>query len=275
MKIYLSLVLSLPEEKKLDLHECDSLKEMDDFITQFNNHQEIRTSECFAKEIENYLKEKETQSFTKNFKREQDKKGKIMINYLDERRNWRAIPIIYGSSIDKRFLDQEYAYLIFEQFLIANPRELKEISRQKYYLFSQFEIKEINHFSKVNNQQKYEKLIKMIIRRFKNSKDPYFLVRSFMHSYYRFDKGKGLPDEIETEHGIISKINQELIALSNKIDQLKISESISDNEYFNQLVEQQDFDELYNLFSLDKIASNSSNQDLPLGQTYPKVKKKR
>ncbi len=107
MIVYLSLVLDLKKQKKLDLYH-GTLKEIDEFVTGFDSHEQIRSNDIFRPIIEDYLAKEKNK--VASFKKDRDKRGRIMINYidvdLDNSYDIHAIPIIYKK--DKKFMNVKW-----------------------------------------------------------------------------------------------------------------------------------------------------------------------
>lgn len=264
IKVKLSLVLDLLGHEKLDLYE-GTLQEVDKFVSCFENHEEIRENYMFKSKIEEYLEERK--SLTDTFKKESNKKGRIVITYFDDYGNCRAIPVIYAK--DRRFLNEKYAFQVFREYLLlSNPRKLKELAEKKYYLLSRYEYDLLRECGYV------KKYVEAFIRSLKSHDDSYLYIRSFLNSYREFDKERILPDTIKIKNGIIRNVNEELIRETTKT--IEPSESIcEDDHFFNKLIEEGDYETLYRYYSHEEITARSSNKEVPLGQTQSKKSRKK
>lgn len=97
MKANLSLVLDKDGYTKLDLIKDKEISEIDKYTTSYDSSTEIRTDH--KEEIDNFLTS--NNDFIKTFKREQDKKGRIVITYSDEHNNLHKLRVLYKDNVKK------------------------------------------------------------------------------------------------------------------------------------------------------------------------------
>jgi len=102
MRANLSLVLDKDGYVRLDLKKDIELSEIDKYTTTFSSSNEIR--EEFKEEIKSFLDSQ--QEFTKNFKKEHNKDGRIVLVYSDEKHNLHTLRVLYKGMEEKLDLEK-------------------------------------------------------------------------------------------------------------------------------------------------------------------------
>lgn len=97
MKANLSLVLDEKCQIRLDLLSNIELSEIDKYTISKNNHDEIRKD--FSQKIDTYLEF--NNDYINTFKKESNKKGSIVITFIDENKNMRKLRVLYNRKINK------------------------------------------------------------------------------------------------------------------------------------------------------------------------------
>lgn len=97
MRANLSLVLDKDGYVRLDLKKDIELSEIDKYTSLYDSSKEIR--EDYSDEISSFLKKQE--DFTKTFKRDQDKIGRVVITYFDQKHKLHRLRVLYKDMKEK------------------------------------------------------------------------------------------------------------------------------------------------------------------------------
>ena len=187
MKANLSLVLDKEGYVRLDLKKDIEISEIDKYTSLYDSSKEIR--EGYSDEIECFLDEQE--AFTKTFKREQDKRGRIVIVYEDEKHKLHSLRVLYKDNLDKldleemvenirKTLEKEESFNTtldvinhFSGFIFGSEFDRKEIRRLKTRLTS------FNVSEKLCNKNLVKNIIynHLVLTLSRNREKAYFHVR--------------------------------------------------------------------------------------------------
>lgn len=102
MKVNLSLVLDENGEIKLDLIKNQDLEIIDKYTITKENHNDIR--EDYKKEIDDFLEL--NKNYISTFKKENNKKGSIVITFKDEVNKHRKLRVLYQKNSKKLEVDK-------------------------------------------------------------------------------------------------------------------------------------------------------------------------
>lgn len=150
MKANLSLVLDKDGYVRLDLLKELELSEIDKYTTTYSTSKEIK--EEYQDDIDCFLEEQ--LDFIQKLKREQDKRGRIVIVYEDEKHKLHQLRVLYKENIKKidvekminnikKTLETEESFYKtldvinhFSSFIFGSEFDRKEIGRLKKRLSS-------------------------------------------------------------------------------------------------------------------------------------------
>ena len=187
MKANLSLVLDKEGYVRLDLQQDIEISEIDKYTSLYDSSKEIR--EYYGDEIDCFLIEQEP--YIRSFKRDQDKKGRIVITYEDEKHKIHKLRVLYKDSLEKldvkemienirKTLEKEENFNTtldvinhFSGFIFGSEFDRKEIRRLKTRL-STFNVSE-----KLCNKNLVKNIIynHLVLTLSRNIEKAYFHVR--------------------------------------------------------------------------------------------------
>lgn len=223
MPFNISLVLDSIGLIKKDLQTFSSLEELDLFTSNYSTPLELRKE--YEYDILNYLDENQNYLEKSRFKR-----GRICITYYDEQNNIRFFPIIYKNN--NILLDSNLSFKLISNALVEDS-VLKEIFINKKYLLS-------------NNEKDLLKLYFM----YKNIKYKKLFLNDFL---MRIKKSKNLYLYLRSLFKVCNLLERNSYKETNKESEIDI---LSNDLYFEQLVLNQDYDNLYRYYDLDYIEKN-------------------
>lgn len=252
MKTYLGIFSKFmdPSYKNIRLLIFNSIQELDKYTGKFNNSEEIK------KEFSSVIEEFVLESYA-NKKYKETKNGKpitYLSAYIMDNGNLRFIPILYKndkiiktgqkSSIKERLLQDEY---------------FKKLLKKYYYLLSySSDMKTLIYRYKHSGSKYYKKIIvnelmSMISRL--NDDYKYFYIRVLCNICNLVEK------VVVTEYGTIENIDisDEEMVLVRK----RIADDCTD-ERFIKLVTDEDYENLFNEYSIEDIVNYSSDSNNPL-----------
>ena len=253
MRIFhLSFLLDYSGYNRIDLVSFYELSKLDDFIMErFKNTKDVRKKydaniSEFCLENMDFIKnenKKNKRNWTGSIAiicEERDKEDKTLLMY--------KIPIIYQD--DKKMLSKEECLNKIKERL-KDKKIVGKIFNEKRYLLSDYEkdllIKDYNR-----SDNKYLKsFVGNFYNRLKRCQDDellYFYCRALMHVC-------GLNElSIKTKFGNISHVDK---TIPHNTEVVKKT-GFSKDEYFNTLIDEERYDELFNIYSADEIIEKSN-----------------
>ena len=148
-------------------------------------------------------------------------------------------------------IDRKYYLKLLEQELI-NDKILEKIRNLKYYLLSDEEKRLINIYLKDKRLINYKKsFIKIFINRLKKLNDDRFL-----YYYSNLIKVCPLNIELNLKNGVVRNIDLNMPVNTSKATNKP--ESYSKDIYFTNLIESNDYENLYKYYDLETIEKNSN-----------------
>ena len=259
MKVFLSIVLDYNGDIRENLCEADSLIDMDRFLNKSRNSSEIREEyrdiiQEFLLDNRKYLEKLDKRSIEEG-RKPRKYLGRITLCFYGKGHILRFIPILFNNEL---LMNEGSCYRRMRESLL-DDKVLKKVYEEKRYLLSQFEIDTLhNYFNKhLDKDKKY--FIDEFIHRIKlmNKDFRYLYFRSLAHTLSLVNK-----IVVRTKYGNISNIS----VLENKTVLVRdriVNDCLDD--YFINLVDKGDYEELFSLYSLDDILKYSSDIDNPLG----------
>lgn len=248
---HLAFLLDRDGYKRIDLVSFDKLSKLDQFIIErFRNNKDVR--EKYSQDISEFCLDNMNFIKQENKKNKRNWTGSIAI-ICDERNNddqcekLYKIPIIYQN--DKKLLSKENCLYKIKDNL-KNKEIVKKIFEEKRYLLSDYE----KDLLIKNYSRSDDKYLKSFIGNFYNrlKRMPsdellYFYCRHLMHICSLNEL------EIKTISGTIKNITAQV-----PIDTAIVKKSgYASDTYFNDLIEKENYEELYSLYDLDEIDKNS------------------
>lgn len=148
-------------------------------------------------------------------------------------------------------IDRKYYLKLLEQELM-NDKILEKIRNLKYYLLSDEEKRLINIYLKDKRLINYKKsFIKIFINRLKKLNDDRFL-----YYYSNLIKVCPLNIELNLKNGVVRNIDLNMPVNTSKVTSKP--ESYSKDIYFTNLIESNDYENLYKYYDLETIEKNSN-----------------
>jgi len=147
--------------------------------------------------------------------------------------------------------NRKYYLKLLEQELM-NDKILEKIRNLKYYLLSDEEKRLINIYLKDKRLINYKKsFIKIFINRLKKLNDDRFL-----YYYSNLIKVCPLNIELNLKNGVVKNIDLNMPVNTSKVTGKP--ESYSKDIYFTNLIESNDYENLYKYYDLETIEKNSN-----------------
>ncbi len=248
---HLSFLLDRDGFRRIDLISFYELSKLDDFIiTRFKNTHDVRKK--YQDEISEFCLDNRERIQKENAKNKRNWTGSITI-IADERDNndktelLYKIPIIYQD--DQKLLSKEECLRKIKEAL-QNQKVIKRLFTEKRYLLSQYEIDLLFKNYNRSDDKYLRSFIGNFYNRMKNCNEEtfYYYCRSLMHV---FDLNKGAK---EKKSNTITHINEEI-----PLDTTIIKKNgFSSDFYFNDLISMENYEELFNIYSVDEIEKNSN-----------------
>lgn len=250
MKVNLSIVLDKDLNIKEDLYEASSLKELDEYLLKFRDSKEVR--EKYKDIIQEFLLDNRSYLEKLTIK----SNGRICITFSGKTNILRTVPAIYKDS-DKLMNTRECIKKIQEELKYSNI--LKELYNKKGYLLSDYERDTIRlYFNSTNPKYKDEFIGYFSYRLLKtNDNLRYYYLRSLMNLCHLTTKS------IKIKSGIIDNIDFEMPTRTSLVRN-NIA-SFCEDDRFMQYLDNEDYEDLFNEYSIDDIVKNSIDEKNPLG----------
>ena len=248
------LVFHLDQDgyKGIILKTFNNLKEMDAYIQEnFNNREDVLKE--YNEEISEFcLDERKTIEY-ENKRNNHNRLGAITL-FFEYNHFYKKIPIIYKN--DHKLLSDELCLKKIEESL-QDDIILDKLLKTKKYLLSDNEVSLIDLYYKFPYDiQKKQDAIIFFINRLKNlnERSKYFYFRCLMNLCrlnkidLKISKGKiqNIDINIPNKFQIIKE------QINNKID------STSEDEFFNRLISEEDYEEIFNLYGIDIIERDTN-----------------
>lgn len=236
---HLCFTLDTIGDMRWPLVSFHSLKELDDFIRKnFASHKDVRKR--YDKDISEICLVNRKKIEEDNERNNRNWTGSIVI--IAENRNrdnkvedFHKISVIYKN--DPPLLPRDEC---FQKIKDNISRKIDEVLDEKSYLISNYE----KAWLKSDGNPK--RLIRAFLTRIKHSDDElfYYYSRCLMRIFKLNEK------EINTKYGKISSIN-----VNDETNYQLISKptSYSDDGYFNSLIDDCDYENLFNYYDVDEI----------------------
>lgn len=256
MEYYLMFHIDLYGKKGFILHKEFDLLKMDYFIiNNFMNRDEAFN--YYIQDISEFCLDNKKIIESENIRNNHNRTGAITLfckYQINDQLKIIKIPIIYGN--DNKLLSHSNCLKIIKEKLNDN-NILKKILSEKNYLLSRNEYDLLSLYFKFHNEKHKELFRDSFIRRIKNftKEKKYFFFRCLMNlcSLNKL--------ELKIQNGIL-KINNNIplnTDLDSENDHKKIKlESNSLDDYFDSLIEKEDYDTLNKYYDIDFIEKNSN-----------------
>ena len=233
------------------LETFSSLQEMDDFIkNNFRNRQDVIKK--YNQEIGEFCLDNRRKIELENQKNNYNRLGMVSL-FFEKDLIHHKIPIIYKN--DKSLLSDNLCLKKIKE-LLSDDNILNKLCLTKNYLLSRNELDLINLYHKFPyDTEKKEEAINFFINRLKqlDSEKKYFYFRCLMNLF----KLNNL--ELSISKGHVSNIKYPLPSnLTLERNTNKQIESQSDDELFNQLINDSDYDKLYSIFDRDIVERDTN-----------------
>ena len=248
---HLSFLLDRNGYNRIDLISFDMLSKLDEFINaRFTNSSDVRKK--YQQDISEFCLDNMNFIKNENKKNKRNWLGSIAI-IVDERNNddkttqLYKIPIIYQN--DKKLLRKEDCLSKIKVGL-QDKNNIKRIFVEKRYLLSKYEIDLLIR----DYYRSDDKYLKSFIgnfynrlKRMENDELLYFYCRSLMHLFSLNELS------IQTNFGKIGSINLDIPSDTKVVKK----SGFSNDAYFNDLIEKEDYEELFTMYDIDEIDKNS------------------
>ena len=249
---HLSFLLDRDGYNRIDLISFDTLSKLDNFIMKrFKKTVDVRKK--YEQEISEFCLDNMSFIIKENTKNKRNWLGSIVIladerNYDDKTEKLYKIPIIYQN--DKKMLSKEDCLKKIREKL-NDKSVVRKIFEEKRYLLSDYE-KDLLIKNYSRSDDKYLKsFIGNFYNRLKHLKSDeilYFYCRCLMNTCSLNEL------LIKTKFGTIDNID-----LNMKIDTNIVKKnSYSNDAYFNSLINDDNYEELFNIYSIDEIVRDSN-----------------
>ena len=248
---HLSFLLDRDGYNRIDLVSFYELSKLDDFIIKrFKSNSDVRRK--YEHDISEFCLDNMKFIKNENKKNKRNWTGSIAIicdeRYKDDKtEKLYKIPIIYQN--DKKMLSKEDCLMKIKEKL-KNKNIVKKIYEEKRYLLSDYE-KDLLIKNYSRSDDKYLKsFIGNFYNRLKrcNSDDLlYFYCRSLMNVCNLNEL------IVKTQFGMIDNIDFDM---KGNVTVVK-SNSYSNDAYFNNLIDNENYEELFNVYSIDEINRDS------------------
>lgn len=248
---HLSHLLDTDGYNRIDLISFYELSRLDKYIENFSSNKEIRKK--YDMDISEFCLHnmKKIQRDNKIHKRNWTGSIAIICEIRDDDDktvSLHKIPIIYKN--DYKLLSKKDCLRKIKDRL-ENSEVILDIFNNKRYLLSPNEIELIYLYFKWNNKKYLKSANTFFYNRLRSLDDDellYYYCRALMHTF-------GLNElSVKTKFGTISKINDNIPMETTIIKKSGYSE----DEYFNSLIDDENYDELYNIYPADIIERNSN-----------------
>ena len=246
MKFHLSIVLDRDGYNRQDLYSCKTLKELDEYLLKFRNHQEVR--EVYFEEIGEFLLDNMKYIRENEKKNNRANNGRICIVYEGKNGKLRMFSIIYQN--DGIILEKKRCFRKIRNEL-NNDNTLKELLNRKRYLLSQYEIDLLSQYLMFpTSYKKYKRIfINDFIARLEKMSDDnlYMYLRSIMKMCGLLYKKNSL----QTKHGTIDNIDINMPSETTLRRDLIIDDC--NDELFMRLYQSGDYERLNELYDIEEI----------------------
>lgn len=246
---HLSHLLDKDGYKRIDLISFYELSKLDDYLEKFTSNKDVRKK--YEMDISEFCLDNRKMIEEENKKNHHNWTGSIAI--ICEERDSKdkpglihKIPIIYQNN-PKLFSKDECLKKIKEK--LKKLSTICYIYLDKNYMLSQNERELVLLYKKTHNKKYLRSASDFFYNRIKTLDDEllYYYCRTLMHI---FELNKL---EVKTKFGNIENIN--LNIPSDTV--LERYNAYSNDAYFNKLVSDENYEELFNNYDLDEININS------------------
>ena len=238
---HLSFLMYKDGDDRIDLESSNSLKDLDKYIIKnFKNNKEVRKK--YEQDICEFVIDRIDFIKRENARNKRKWFGSICIICEEEDGTKYKIPIIYQN--DKKLLSKDECLNKIKTMLKSND-VIKEIIKRKKYLLSNYEI-DLFYESQDLNILKYKNnFINTFYSRIKNYADEtlYYYSRCLMNIFKLNERS------IITKFGTINLLNENIPSNIT----LKKDFNNDENNYLINLVDSKNYEELYNVYSIDEI----------------------
>ena len=252
-----NLCITLGEDEKLneDLIISNSLYKLDEYIkNNFNSHRDVRKK--YDSLIGEFCLDNMDKIINENMRNEDNRTGNIVIlekdyNEKDELVGIKRIKVIYAN---QELLSRSGCIKKIEKEL-EKDNKLKKLRKEKaYYLLSKNEMDLIDNYFNYHNPKRKSSAIAFLTNRIKEEKSSlaYYDCRclanlcNLVRNAVKTSKVtiKNISSDIPKKVEVIKENNH--VKMVDGDDLLKV-------DYFDTLIEQDNDEELYNLYSIDEI----------------------
>ena len=248
---HLSFLLDKVGNKRIDLVSFYELSKLDDFIIQrFKNTKDVRRK--YEQDISEFCLDNMEEIKRENEKNKRAWLGSIVIVATERDKHDNVtmmykIPVIYQN--DKKLLSKSDCLKKIKEKL-NDKKVINTIFEEKPYLLSDYERHLLlRHLTRTDNTY-LKSFVGNFYNRLKRSDDEilYFYCRCLMNLC-------GLNElTIKTKFGTVDNVSS-YIPNDTKVEKLN---SFSNDVYFNDLIEKENYEELYNIYTTEEIDNNSN-----------------
>ena len=236
--------------KGIILESFSSLKEIDKYIqNNFRNRQDVIKQ--YSQDISEFCLDKRESIENENARNKRNRLGTVTLVY-EINNVYKKIPIIYKN--DNKLLSKEICIKKIKEML-NDDNILGKLYNTKKHLLSKNEIDLLDSYKDLHDIQKKNDAITFFINRIKNMDEDgqYFYFRSLMNlcrlNKFDLNISKGCIKDIS--------ISSNPLILTKETVGRKI-ESQSEDDYFNRLIDEENYDELFNIYDRDIIERDTN-----------------
>ncbi len=255
----LSFILDRDGYNSLDLVSFTTLHELDVFIkNHFINRESIM--ERYNDEIAEFC------LGNMNFIQKENKRNKrnwtgsivIICDYItndDKVAFFHKIPMIYQE--DKNLLSKNDCLKRIEQSLKEDDNLLNRMLNEKGYVLTDNEQHLIRNYFKYGYSKYKDEAIQFFIKRLKkkNIDDIYYYCRTLANLFGLYS------NFIKTKFGTFYDINYELLKEDIFLSKDNKFKTLASDEYLERLINEENYEQLFNIYSLDDIDKKSNYLD--------------
>ena len=256
MEYYLMFHLDRDGRNGIILHQENDLLKMDNYISR-NFMTRNDAFKYYIQDISEFCLDNKDKIISENLKNNHNRLGAITL-FCKYKSNQGIkiikVPIIYGN--DERLISN-YQCLKKIKEKLKDDKVLKKIYAEKRYLLSLNERDTLNAYLSLHNELNKERFIDYFTRRIKDftEEKKYFFFRCLMNlcSLNKLElntkKGKvTLGSDIPLNTSIEKNNNHKEIKLESKID----------DDFFNELIDSEDYENLNKYYDIEDIEKNSN-----------------
>ena len=261
MKVYLAIVLDKKGERRKDLYITSSLQEMDEYMQKYQSSEDVRREysddiDAFLRNNKKYLEGLEADALARG-ENPRANYGRIHVCFYGKGGILRFVPAIYQGHRLKRRINMRNL-----QKTLMDDEVFKEVVK-KYYLFgsSQYAKEGLSLYNRLGYDKYKKLLVELLIENIREARKEmkYYFFRALQDDC-------NLTEEvvIKTKYGRVkaSTIPEEPVVLIKNNQFVELAD-----DYMMQLANRGDYEQLFNLYSVDDIINYSPDPKNPVGIT--------